>query len=91
MKSTNSLYLSRDKSYLNTHQLSVDKWLTDKGKGVKMSQKKRTIKVKPRYRAHPDVRRLTRALLALAEADAERAAQEQRERQRGLDQQETAS
>jgi hypothetical protein len=46
-----------------------------------MTQKKRNIKVKPRYRAHPDVRRLTRALLALAEADAERAAQAQREQE----------
>ncbi len=45
-----------------------------------MVQKKRNIKVKPRYRAHPDVRRLTKALLALAQADAERAAQEQREK-----------
>lgn len=46
-----------------------------------MVQKKRNIKVKPRYRKHPDVRRLTKALLALAEADVERAAQEQREQQ----------
>ena len=44
-----------------------------------MVQKQRNIKVKPRYRAHPDVRRLTRALLALAEAEAERAAQAQGE------------
>lgn len=48
-----------------------------------MVQKKRNIKVKPRYRAHPDVQRLTRALLALAEADAERAAQEQERQRRG--------
>ena len=44
-----------------------------------MTSRKRTVKIKPRYRAHPDVRRLTRAVLALAEADAERAAQAQRE------------
>ncbi len=52
-----------------------------------MVQKKRNIKVKPRYRKHPDVRRLTKALLALAQADTERAAQEQREQR----QQESAS
>ncbi len=52
-----------------------------------MVQRKRNIKVKPRYRKHPDVRRLTKALLALAQADAERAAQEQREQR----QQESAS
>ena len=56
-----------------------------------MVQKKRNIKIKPRYRAHPDIRRLTQALLALAEADAERAAQEQLEKQREPGQQETAS
>lgn len=47
-----------------------------------MVQKKRNIKVKPRYRAQPDIRRLTRAMLALAEADAERAAQQQREHEK---------
>jgi hypothetical protein len=40
-----------------------------------MVQKKRNIKLTPRYRKQPDVRRLSRALLALAEAEAERAAQ----------------
>lgn len=44
-----------------------------------MTQKKRNIKVQPRYRKHPDARRLSRALLALMEAEAERAAQQQHE------------
>ena len=56
-----------------------------------MSSRKRTIKIKPRYRAHPDVRRLTRAVLALAEADAERAAQAQRKQDQGSTQRERSS
>lgn len=46
-----------------------------------MTARRRNIKIKPRYKAHPDVWRLTRAVLAPAEADAERAAQAERERE----------
>lgn len=42
-----------------------------------MSQRKRNIKVKARHRQQPDVRRISRALLALAQAEAERDAQAQ--------------
>ncbi len=44
-----------------------------------MTQKKRDIRIRARRRAQPDVRRLTKALLALAQAEAERAAQAQQE------------
>ncbi len=44
-----------------------------------MVQKKRNIKLTPRYRKAPDVKRISRALLALVEAEAERAAQEAHE------------
>lgn len=46
-----------------------------------MTQRKRDIKVRARYKQQPDVRRLSRALLALAQAEAERDAQAQAEAQ----------
>jgi hypothetical protein len=51
-----------------------------------MVQKKRNIKVTPRYRKQPDVKRLSRALLALAEAEAERAAQAAHEQDKATEQ-----
>jgi len=47
-----------------------------------MVQRNRNIKLKARYNKHPDVRRLSRALVALAQAEAERAAQQQEEAKR---------
>ncbi len=44
-----------------------------------MTQKKREIRIRARRRVQPDVPRLTKALLALAQAEAERAAQAQQE------------
>lgn len=46
-----------------------------------MVQKKRNIKVSPRRRQQPDAKRLSRALVALVEAEAEAAAQQQHEQQ----------
>ncbi len=46
-----------------------------------MQQRKRNIKVRARYKKQPDVRRLSRALLALAQAEAELDAQAQAEQQ----------
>jgi hypothetical protein len=43
--------------------------------------RKRNIRVRPRYRDEPDVKKLSRALLALAQAEAERAAQAEHEQQ----------
>ena len=42
-----------------------------------MTQHKRNIKIQARYKQQPDIRRLSKALLALAQAEAERAAQAQ--------------
>ncbi len=40
-----------------------------------MTQRRQKIKLRARYKQQPDVRRLSRALLALAQAQAERDAQ----------------
>lgn len=42
-----------------------------------MAQRKHNIRLRPRYRKQPDAKRISRALLALAEAEAERSAQAQ--------------
>ena len=47
-----------------------------------MTQRKRDIKIRVRRKQHPDVRRLSQALLALAQAQAERDAQAQAEGQK---------
>ena len=51
-------------------------------KGVNMPKKQHNIKVTPHRRTKPDMHKLSRALLLLAAADAERAAQAQHEQAR---------